>query len=262
MFKNLYLFVGCSGSGKTTIVNTLVTHLGEKQVVSCTTRPRRYPGENGYHFLSDSEFDALENVIAPTTFAGNRYGVTVSGLDAGSFYIVDIAGVIDLKQHYTNRPIKVIGIHSTEAELAARMATRGDSEESISTRIQHDTQKFRTMFDVCDIVIRNADVDDAVKAAIAYINTCEDRNPMQRREFFVDTPIGRLRARASMEFEDDPSAKDDPDGYPGIFVDLVREGKEVSLLSCTEWDSADHKLQTCVYGNLGDDAPTSISVHR
>ena len=261
MLKNLYLFVGRSGSGKSTIVNYLTNYFCEKQVVSNTTRPRRFPEESGYHFLSNAEFDVLKDVIAPTTFAGNRYAVTANDLNAGSFYIVDIPGVIELKKHYSNRPIKVIGIHSTEEELRARMTARGDTDDSIQARLQHDNQKFEVMFDYCDVVIRNSNVDEAINATIAYINAYEGYDSAHAREFFVNTPAGRLRACAKADFGNKLPAVDSPEGFPGIYIDLVRDGEDDILLSCTEWESCDKRLQTCVYGDLLNDVPTHIGIH-
>lgn len=261
MLKNLYLFVGRSGSGKSTIVNYLTKYLHEKQVVSNTTRPRRFPEEDSYHFLSNAEFDALKNVIAPTMFAGNRYAVTANDLNAGSFYIVDIPGIIELKKHYTNRPIKVIGIHSTDEELLARMTARGDDNDSIQVRLKHDEQKFEAMFDYCDIIIRNSNIDEAINATIAYINAYEGYDSAHAREFFVNTPAGRLRACAKADYGKRLPAVDEPEDFPGIFIDLIRDGEDDILLSCTEWESCDKRLQTCVYGELNADEPTDVVVY-
>ena len=41
MYKNLYLIVGASGSGKTTVANALEEKYGYKQLQSYTTRPMR-----------------------------------------------------------------------------------------------------------------------------------------------------------------------------------------------------------------------------
>ena len=43
----LFLIVGASGSGKTTIANTLEERYGYKQIQSYTTRPKRYETECG-----------------------------------------------------------------------------------------------------------------------------------------------------------------------------------------------------------------------
>ena len=61
------------------------------------------------------------------------------------------------------------------------------------------------------------------------------------REFFVDTPFGKIKVYAKTNV-------DDPDDYPGVYVDLVKGDKLVQL-ACVEYDSVKEKLQTCVYGD-------------
>lgn len=41
----------------------------------------------------------------------------------------------------------------------------------------------------------------------------------KKREFYIDTPIGKLKVYSKHE-------KDCPADFPGVFVDLVRDGKE------------------------------------
>ena len=59
--NNIYLIVGCSGSGKTTIVNSLENKYGLKSIQSYTTRPKRSDDETGHIFISDEEYDKLED---------------------------------------------------------------------------------------------------------------------------------------------------------------------------------------------------------
>lgn len=61
-----------------------------------------------------------------------------------------------------------------------------------------------------------------------------------KREFIIDTPLGKLRV----------SAKHDRDctaDYPGVYVDLLQEGKDAAMLACVEYASGANHLQTCVY---------------
>ena len=60
--KPLYLWVGQSGSGKTTVVNYLEEVYSYKSLQSYTTRPQRYEGETGHIFVTDPEFDELKNL--------------------------------------------------------------------------------------------------------------------------------------------------------------------------------------------------------
>ena len=53
MSEPLFLFVGKSASGKTTVANMLEEKHGHVQVQSYTTRPPRYEGEVGHIFVND-----------------------------------------------------------------------------------------------------------------------------------------------------------------------------------------------------------------
>ena len=91
--KNIYLIVGCSGSGKTTITEQLEQKYGLKSIQSYTTRKPRYDGESGHTFVSDEEFDKLTDMVAYTEFAGNRYCAIAEQVENNDLYIIDPKGV-------------------------------------------------------------------------------------------------------------------------------------------------------------------------
>lgn len=141
MGNPLYLFVGKSASGKTTVANTL-EHMRElKQVSSYTTRPPRYDGEIGHVFIDDTEFDSLGELVAYTEYNGFRYGTTASQLDQCSIYVVDVPGVKTLLERYnTNRPIVIIYFDTTVYTRINRMLDRHDSDMAIISRLLQDEQ--------------------------------------------------------------------------------------------------------------------------
>lgn len=67
------------------------------------------------------------------------------------------------------------------------------------------------------------------------------------REFFIDTPLGKMRVRAILE-------KDTPFMNPGVDVDLIHttdEGEEVSKLLCAvSYNPEQHRMNTCVFDPL------------
>ena len=74
------------------------------------------------------------------------------------------------------------------------------------------------------------------------------------REFFVETPLGLLKVWA----------KHDVDlslDYPGVYVDLVREGEDDVCLACVEYESSQKDIQTVVYGDVRTEEPTDVVVH-
>lgn len=139
MNKPLFLFVGKSASGKTTIADILEQKYGHKQVYSYTTRPPRYSGEIGHAFVNEDEFNNLEELVAYTEYNGYRYGTTAQQLDECSIYVVDVPGVETLLQKYkTSRPIVIIYFDTTVYTRIHRMIDRGDSDMQIISRLLQD----------------------------------------------------------------------------------------------------------------------------
>jgi len=139
MNNPLYLFVGKSASGKTTIADLLEKQHEHKQVSSYTTRPPRYDGEIGHTFINDHEFDSLSDIVAYTEYHGFRYGTTAEQLDQCTIYVVDVPGVETLLAKYkTNRQIVIVYFDSTVHTRINRMKNRGDNDAFIISRLLQD----------------------------------------------------------------------------------------------------------------------------
>lgn len=75
------------------------------------------------------------------------------------------------------------------------------------------------------------------------------------REFFIDTPLGKLHVWAKHE-------TDCADDYPGVYIDLAGgDGECDGMLACVEYNSADMMLQTCVYQPWMDE-PVCVIAHN
>lgn len=68
------------------------------------------------------------------------------------------------------------------------------------------------------------------------------------RDFCVDTPLGTLHVYAKHSITDSPA------DYPGVYVDLVRSGRDPEMLACVEYDSGDGTMLTTSY-DVGRDDP-------
>ena len=66
----MHLFVGPPSVGKPPLVNELCKRYGYKQVISCTDRPKRHLGEDGYIFLTEEEFTTQRGMVATTEYYG------------------------------------------------------------------------------------------------------------------------------------------------------------------------------------------------
>lgn len=141
--KNIYLIVGPSGSGKTTLAEALERDYGLKSVCSYTTRPKRYPTEEGHFFVSNDQFNDLGELCAYTEYNGFRYGVTSDIIDQSDIYVIDPPGVCYMKEHYKgSKHIVTIGLEISETVRALRMMKRGDTIPDILRRIEIDADWF------------------------------------------------------------------------------------------------------------------------
>lgn len=139
MNNTLYLCVGKSASGKTSIANILERKYGLRQVNSYTTREPRYDGEVGHIFIDDSTFDELCELVAYTEYNDYRYGTTAEQLDQCQIFVVDVPGIKTVLERYkTNRPIAIIYFDTTVCTRINRMLGRGDSESAVIGRLLTD----------------------------------------------------------------------------------------------------------------------------
>lgn len=140
MSNQLYLFIGKSASGKTTIANLLEEKYGHKQVYSYTTRPRRCDNEIGHIFINEEEFNHLGKLAAYTFYNGYHYGTTFEQLNECDIYVIDVPGVENLLENmkYDDRNICIIYFDAAVSTRIERMVDRGASDMEIIKRLYHD----------------------------------------------------------------------------------------------------------------------------
>ena len=91
--KPLFLIVGRTASGKSTVEAQLNNIYNVEPIKSYTTRPAR-PNDETHTFVDQKRFDELRNsLVAYTKINGYEYGVTAHQIIRGSFYVIDPVGV-------------------------------------------------------------------------------------------------------------------------------------------------------------------------
>lgn len=164
----LVLLVGKSGAGKTTLENRLVKNFGFRGTKSYTTRPRRFEGEDSHIFISEEEFNALENKVAYTEFNGYKYCATKEQLDNASVYVVDPDGVETLMKNY-DRNFFIVFLDVNKQLCEKRMKERGDDSSAIKTRLDSDEKTFEPFKAKADVVIdANGGIDRMVGDFLVY----------------------------------------------------------------------------------------------
>lgn len=155
----MIFLIGASGSGKSTLAKRLVDK-GYKEVVSYTTRPKRYEDEGGHIFVDKYSGDG----VAYSKFNGYEYWCTQEQLDECDVYVVDWNGIDMLRERIDGERDVVVYIDVSEEERRRRMKLRGDSDEMIESRIENDRKMFpESRKHEADVVFEDMTLEDMME---------------------------------------------------------------------------------------------------
>lgn len=156
----LICLMGKTASGKDTLANKLCERAGLRQIVSYTTRERRTNEGDTHIFITEEEYQSLENSgqIATFTQIGQyKYCCTVDQLYENDVYIIDPIGIQHLRE--LNLPnIRLVTVYvNTPDDVRKDRAInkRGDDKFAFMKRDMAEREQFRAM-------LRNSDFDYAV----------------------------------------------------------------------------------------------------
>lgn len=138
--------------------------MGKKILQSYTTRPKRTPNETGHTFVSNDEFNNLENICAYGEFGGYKYCATKEQVDNSDIYVIDAQGIEYFKKYYhgKRKPI-VVYISISPIKRFIRLIKRDGIKKGLKRWFQ-DIPHFKGVKKVvdCEIEIKGKWNADAV----------------------------------------------------------------------------------------------------
>ena len=181
----LYIIVGKTASGKTTIVNRLRNH-GFQIIDTYTTRPFR-KGDT-YHFISNKEFENkiqegffAEWKLYDTIFGKWYYGTPINEIKKSKIenkiIILTPKGVFDIVKENPGLYYRLLYIYANDDTIYQRLYERGDNKEEVERRIKSDNGEFVGIESFVDKIFynnSNVSIDKIVSQIKNYI--CETQN--------------------------------------------------------------------------------------
>ncbi len=182
----LFIVSGPAGSGKGTVVNTLVKNHPEIYLsVSATTRKPR-PGEaHGvhYYYISKEEFeDRIRNgqMLEYTTYSGNYYGTPLKeieeAMERGKDIILEIEvdGGMQVKKKLPDSAVTVMLTPPDKEVLEARLRGRGtETEDVIRWRLERAKEEILLLPDYDYSVVNEDGKSDLCAEALYRIIEAE-----------------------------------------------------------------------------------------
>lgn len=167
----LLIISGPSGSGKGTVVNSLLDKGGFALSISATTRkPRNYEKEGIHYFFKDKdEFIQMideDELIEHACFCDNYYGTprayVSQKLSEGTNVIleIEVQGALQIKEKHPEA-VLVFMLPPTIEDLRSRLEGRGtETKEAIGQRINRAVEELELLSQY-DYLVINDEVENA-----------------------------------------------------------------------------------------------------
>lgn len=175
-----FIVVGRSGAGKDYLTNYLCEELGLKQLLSYTTRPKRFADESTHIFITDEEAQHIistQDIIAYTEIGQYKYFGTYQQFIESDIYIVDKQGIDYLKINYAkqlekdNIQIVVIYVYVPMKLQRERALQRNPNADIFRERYYAENAQFNLLEKTVafDWFVNNKDGDKAKKIIKAIV---------------------------------------------------------------------------------------------
>jgi guanylate kinase len=156
----LLLIVGRTASGKDSLVNKLCERTGLKQLISYTTRERRVNEGDTHIFITDVEYQQLQDegqIAAFTQIGQYKYCCTIEQLYQSDLYVIDYLGLKHLRElNLPNLRLVTVFVNVPDQIRETRaLNQRKDDKFVFRKRSLDEAAQFREM-------LKNADFDYSI----------------------------------------------------------------------------------------------------
>ncbi len=196
----LMIISGFSGTGKGTVVNSLLDKYGDSYAlsISATTRAPRSGEEHGreYFFKTREEFELMisnNELIEYAQYVDNFYGTpkkyVEEKLESGSNVIleIEIQGALQVKKMYPEAVLIFLFPPSVD-ELEKRLKTRGtETDAVISERMSRACKEIEYAYDY-DYIVVNDTIEECVDTIHNIILT-EKLRAFRQTDFIKNTEV-------------------------------------------------------------------------
>ena len=152
------LVIGRSGCGKDTFAHKMIKDCGLKQLISTTTRPMRYPGEDTHVFVTEEEAATMTERVAETVIDGYQYFATQQQLDESDIYIIDPKGLYDVCKNSPNTNICVVFVYASDEVRRNRAIWRAADQELAAKVFESRTKSEDAQFKEFENMLFNEDI--------------------------------------------------------------------------------------------------------
>lgn len=147
MKDSLIIVVGKSGTGKSSLVDTLCMKRGYNNIKSYTTRKPRV-NDYTHHFISKDEliqYQQNDLIYSQDYLFDNIYFTTKKDIDSHHFYITSPKSAIELQDKLGGLGYKLLTIYfeCDEETRIDRLIKRGDNYQSILNRMEEEKHIFK-----------------------------------------------------------------------------------------------------------------------
>ncbi len=170
---NLYVISAPSGTGKTTLVKTLVDSIPNITVsISHTTRPKRPAEVHGvnYYFITESELNQMvkhDDFLEHATVFNYNYGTSRAWVEETLSRGIDVILEIDWQgaqqiQRLIPSCISIFILPPSLEALAQRLTQRNQDDVTVISKRLSDAQETISHVSEYDYVVLNDDFDTAL----------------------------------------------------------------------------------------------------